>query len=527
MRDWLILHTATVAVLAGAAVLVGRRLAPAARHLLWLVVLVKLLTPPLLVWPWGLPTPMEATEPEAIPAPQSPAETGVLLVLLPAGEAPPPVLEVEPAAPPPTPAVPWEHILSQAALLAWIFGGLAVAIVQGGRIVALRRRLTGAAAAPPELLAEVARAAAELGVRPSPAVRVLAGLASPMLCGWGAPQLLWPAGLECELDAEGRRSVLVHELAHLRRRDHWTAWLALAGGCVWWWHPLYWFVRARLAREAELACDAWVVATMPHGRRAYAEALLAVALRGSWMAGVGPALGAAGSRRDLERRLIMIMRDRPVCRLSLTVAAGAVALAVLALPAWTLRSFGQQPTIVPADGNGQPLPPPLVRQAPPPMHAQDPAIAVQQAEDPARAKKIHDLEERIRELAKQLRELRGEQPAAAMMPTITPPQAYYQPVTTVRDGKAVTTYQLVAPPPPGQQVANEVMLSRAIHKVPAGKAEVVAKFLSENVKAVVLETKVDGNTVIITTTPEAQRTVAHFVTLLWAKDAKEMSGTPR
>src|SRR5947209_19076862 len=55
MLWWLAENTLLAAVLAGLAVLVGRlgRLGPATRHALWLVVLLKLLTPPLLAWPWS------------------------------------------------------------------------------------------------------------------------------------------------------------------------------------------------------------------------------------------------------------------------------------------------------------------------------------------------------------------------------------------------------------------------------------------------------------------------------------------
>src|SRR5271166_2437867 len=59
MLSGLLLHLATVSLLALLALLLGRwrRLGPAARHALWLVVLLKLLTPPLLFWPWPLTLP--------------------------------------------------------------------------------------------------------------------------------------------------------------------------------------------------------------------------------------------------------------------------------------------------------------------------------------------------------------------------------------------------------------------------------------------------------------------------------------
>ena len=74
-------------------------------------------------------------------------------------------------------------------------------------------------------------------------------------------------------------ALLLHELAHVKRRDHIVGWIELVAGIVWWWNPLFWFVRSALREQAELACDVWVITTLPNGRRAYAESLLALSAR--------------------------------------------------------------------------------------------------------------------------------------------------------------------------------------------------------------------------------------------------------
>jgi beta-lactamase regulating signal transducer with metallopeptidase domain len=78
--------------------------------------------------------------------------------------------------------------------------------------------------------------------------------------------LLWPAELDQRLDLAGMRAVLLHELAHLKRRDQLTAWLEIAAACLWWWHPVVWWARHELREYAEFACDAWVVAQLPGER---------------------------------------------------------------------------------------------------------------------------------------------------------------------------------------------------------------------------------------------------------------------
>jgi hypothetical protein len=62
-----------------------------------------------------------------------------------------------------------------------------------------------------------------------------------------------------------------------------------------------------------------------------------------------------------------------------------------------------------------------------------------------------------------------------------------------------------------------ITLTRATYKLPSGKAESVAKFLKENVKASVLETKADGDNLIVTTTPDVQGAIGQLVQLVQGK----------
>ena len=91
------------------------------------------------------------------------------------------------------------------------------------------------------------------------------------------PVLLWPADMP--FDTAAGKAMVAHELAHIKRRDHWVGWLKLAAGCLWWWHPVYWYVSWKLGEEAELACDAWAVQKVAQARRAYAEALVSLCER--------------------------------------------------------------------------------------------------------------------------------------------------------------------------------------------------------------------------------------------------------
>jgi hypothetical protein len=64
----------------------------------------------------------------------------------------------------------------------------------------------------------------------------------------------------------------------------------------------------------------------------------------------------------------------------------------------------------------------------------------------------------------------------------------------------------------------EVALTRATYPMPAAKAEALGKFLKDHVKAPVLETKVEGDSLIVTTTPEVQRSLKGLVDLVLVKE---------
>ena len=67
--------------------------------------------------------------------------------------------------------------------------------------------------------------------------------------------------------------LLLHELAHLKRRDHWVRWLELVVAGLYWWHPVVWWARRALREAEEQCCDAWVVWAMPDRSRTYASCL--------------------------------------------------------------------------------------------------------------------------------------------------------------------------------------------------------------------------------------------------------------
>lgn len=232
---------------------------------------------------------------------------------------------------------------------AWVASLIVILTAVLGRMVRRARWYRAAEAAPAEVEEMVHEGARLVGLRRAPAVRMSRGRISPMICCGVRPTLVMPAELWADLDGRSRMAVIVHELAHLKRRDHWTCWVESAVCLVYWWHPVAWWARRRLREEADLSCDAWVTALLPRCRRAYAEALLATNRFVSEAGARAPAsaLGMAspGARR-FARRLTMVMTHRIRPRMSRvrSVGVGSIALGVLLV----MPGLAGQPESVPA-----------------------------------------------------------------------------------------------------------------------------------------------------------------------------------
>jgi uncharacterized protein (TIGR03435 family) len=138
-------------------------------------------------------------------------------------------------------------------------------------------------------------------------------VASPMAVGFLHPAVILPEDLPGELGQVEMEHVLLHEAAHIARRDDWANLLAklLRGALAL--HPVAWWVLREIEREREIACDDWVVARVGSARP-YAESLARMSeLRWARRSRLSPKQGEAlasgifggGSRlgRRIERLL--------------------------------------------------------------------------------------------------------------------------------------------------------------------------------------------------------------------------------
>ena len=231
-------------------------------------------------------------------------------------------------------AVPWEGMF----LMTVLAGGLVCWGLAAVRIYRFHRLLGDLDAAPGALQASVDALAEELKLGRAPRVRLAAGRIPPMLWAFGGrARLLIPADLWPSLSLDQQTALLTHELAHLKRKDHWVRWLDLAVAGLYWWNPVVWWARRALREAEEQCCDAWAVGAMPRRARTYAAALMAALdfISGAPTAEVAAASAVIGGRRHvtcLQRRMRMIVRAKTPRGLSWAGRLGVLGLAALILP---------------------------------------------------------------------------------------------------------------------------------------------------------------------------------------------------
>jgi beta-lactamase regulating signal transducer with metallopeptidase domain len=325
---------------------------PALTHRLWLLVLLKLVTPPLVLvhLPWPVAPELAAPEVGIQPAVLSdemvadvvPGPEAELLEAdwndheATAGRDSAPRVTVDPVAWAPYVVAVWLAIA-----LLWLGWN-------GYHLLTFRRCLRRARPAPPFLQNQAQELAEQLGLRYCPPVLLVPGAVPPMVWGggWGL-RLLFPAALLEQVDEEQRASLLLHELAHIRRRDHWVRLLELVVVPLYWWHPVVWWARRELHEAEEQCCDAWVVWALAGSGRTYALALLqTLALCAKVRSPLPLAASGIGQVPHLRRRLTMIMQARTPRTLSRVGAVAVLGLGLLLLP--LLPVAGQVPNRDPA-----------------------------------------------------------------------------------------------------------------------------------------------------------------------------------
>jgi bla regulator protein BlaR1 len=378
---------------------------PAIRHTVWLLVLLKLVTPPVFSIPISCPAVFEE---EVRPPPtevvqDQDEESLALLNAEPFSAATD--LGYGPSSDQHRIGGPVASSLSRLTLasfvpivfVVWLSGVIVWFAVAGARIYRFSRLLRYGRAAPRPLQDEACLLAERLGLACCPTVWLVPGRVSPLL--WALGQITYlvvPADLLDSLRPEQRSSLLAHELAHARRRDHWVRWLEFVVTGLYWWLPVAWWARQQLQQAEEECCDAWVVWTLPAMAKAYAKALLQTVDFLDARPALPPVASGIGHVHSLKRRLTMIARQPSYPCPPWPVQLAVVALGLLFLPLAPQRLAAQ-----------------AAKEEPAPVLSDDDAVARAEQDPDSRntERRLRILEEKMDRLMQKLDAQRGEKPS--------------------------------------------------------------------------------------------------------------------
>ena len=279
---------------------------PAFVHWLWLLLLVKLITPPLISVPLlpatnghreavavaTLPNRparrVEATLDEFTAMPDWP-EVSTKHSQLPVADLPPVVLPAddpvlashnepavsnEPVVAPRKPRGKARDAYVAGLLTLSLFGTCVLFVVHGAHAMRFNRWLKRAGTEDSELAETCTDLTSSMGIRGNLRCCVVDTRTTPLLWGWRRPVVAFPRQLVDELEPDQLRSILAHELAHLVRRDHWVNLFVCVVKALMWWNPVVWWADRELRVAQEMCCDAMAIERCKAKPSSYAATLL-------------------------------------------------------------------------------------------------------------------------------------------------------------------------------------------------------------------------------------------------------------
>lgn len=322
--------------------LLRRRVRAALRYCLWMLVFVKLVLPPTLSLPTGVgywcgdyvssTSPVlghisDVVQPRAVgtTAPQD---------LTPSTE----ISESEPfqrfpkTAGPATsaassrPALRWQALV----FLTWLAGVLLLLALLIKRVLFVRCLIAQSLPAEGHLFDILKQCQRQLGIRRNVELRLSNNTPGPAVCGFFRPTILLPSALSEYLTPDKLRTVLIHELAHIKRGDLWVNSAQTFLQVIYFYNPFVWLANVIVRRIREQAVDEMVLVALGAEAKSYSNTLIDIAEMAFWKANLSLRLvGVVESKKALQRR-IKHMLTRPIPKTAKVGVLGTIAIIIVA-----------------------------------------------------------------------------------------------------------------------------------------------------------------------------------------------------
>jgi beta-lactamase regulating signal transducer with metallopeptidase domain len=318
---------------------------PHLAYVLWLLVLVKSLTPPI----WSSPTSIfSAMNMERQRDLSSLEHRDVAISGDSAG------VLTKAVSPPGTIAAPHRLQIPELVFAIWSVGAIGLLLGFAARWSILRRRIEMCSMpVPPELSGMVDDLRKFLGIRRRIRLRLCNQPIGPAVFGIVRPMLVLPQEMLKNTSPRQIQLMVAHEMIHLRRNDPLVFGLQILSQAIWWFHPLVWWMNRKINRVREVCCDTEVVASRQCEPIDYAQMLIDLARR-RMLVPITPSLGIRPVEITAHRLNQIMSADRSHLRTPRRYWA-AMAVCALAL----LPGAGISQSHAADDGSKAPAPRPV------------------------------------------------------------------------------------------------------------------------------------------------------------------------
>jgi beta-lactamase regulating signal transducer with metallopeptidase domain len=185
---------------------------------------------------------------------------------------------------------------------AWLLGVAFFSLrTAGGFLLLERERRRQSKIVSPRVLTICHSLQERIGLRRAITYRECKWLQAPAVIGWFRPMVFLPATALTGLSEDQFRSVIAHELAHIRRFDAFVNVFQLLVETLLFYHPAVWWLNKKIRAEREHCCDEMAV-TVCGSAVEYARALT---LMEEWRR--APALAMAANRGPLTERIVRVL----------------------------------------------------------------------------------------------------------------------------------------------------------------------------------------------------------------------------
>ncbi|MEJ2700924.1 MAG: ankyrin repeat domain-containing protein [Sedimentisphaerales bacterium] len=291
----LIQSSVLIVVLLGLDIILRKKIRAVFRYWIWMIVLLKLVLPPTLSSPTSVAywvgnsmrtsvTERPFAEPRSRPmslildqSVKTPgfAESGIASsevkeALIENDITPYASIDVEASSPGLMSSLTWQGY----AFLSWLVAVVIMTVLLIQRMFFVRRLIVESAEPDEAMLIVLNGACEQMGITKGIALRIPSATASPSVCGLLQSTILVPQKLIRKLDSRDLKSILLHELAHIKRRDLWVSSFQTIVQIVYIYNPLLWVANAIIRKVREQAVDEMVLVAMGEQAEEYPKTLL-------------------------------------------------------------------------------------------------------------------------------------------------------------------------------------------------------------------------------------------------------------